>query len=166
MENFVPATQPSIIGVGSTPDPGPAGSLIKGDWASAAGQIGFIPDALGNVVGVTYVNVKRRKATLRFVTMLLCNLGDGVGCCCRPLNVTCIYLIYIEVMPRFKYADVNVTNQQPRQQRYSLWNGFKVRCQRVYHGRRAMSMGYTHTVFSMNVSTPSPAPPPPPPHHH
>lgn len=58
MENFVPATQPSIIGVSSTPDPGPAGSLIKGDWASAAGQIGFIPDALGNVVGVTYVHVQ------------------------------------------------------------------------------------------------------------
>lgn len=100
MENFVPATQPSIIGVSSTPDPGPAGSLIKGDWASAAGQIGFIPDALGNVVGVTYVHVQTYATLLsppkKKITAFLqvqkgdaeiatapllqwCNLKDGVA---------------------------------------------------------------------------------------
>ena len=91
MTNFVAATQPGL-GPAEHPLFGPPGSITKGDWASDAGQIGFIPDAADNVVGVTY----------------------------------------------------------------SLWNGDRFRAHREYHGRFAMTGGYTHTVYRLNVSTPPP----------
>lgn len=83
MSHFVPAAEQWIT---EHPPYGPTGSMTKGDWASAAGQIGFIPAANGAVVRVSY----------------------------------------------------------------SLWTGVYVR------GKYAMSMGYSHTVFNMSVSTPPP----------
>ena len=83
MSHFVPAAEQWIT---EHPPYGAKGSLTKGDWASAAGQIGFIPAANGSVVGVTY------------------SLNTGV---------------YVRE-------------------------------------HREMSMGYTHTVFNMTVSTPPP----------
>ena len=53
MVEFAAAAEPSISPAEHPPF-GPPGSFIKGDWASDAGQIGFIPDADGNVAGVTY----------------------------------------------------------------------------------------------------------------
>lgn len=53
MTHFVAATQPGLSAAEHPPF-GPAGSFVKGDWASDAGQIGFIPDAKDNIVGVTY----------------------------------------------------------------------------------------------------------------
>jgi hypothetical protein len=91
MQNFVATTRPSLTPAEHPPFGSP-GSLTKGDWASQAGQIGFIPGADGNVTGVTF----------------------------------------------------------------SLWNGEHVREKREYHGRYAMSMGYTHTVYSLSVETPPP----------
>ena len=44
MVNFVAATQPGLSAAEHPPF-GPAGSFVNGDWASDAGQIGFIPDA-------------------------------------------------------------------------------------------------------------------------
>ena len=86
MQNFVAATQPSLSPAEHPPF-GPPGSFVKGDWASDAGQIGFVPDAKGNVAAVTY----------------------------------------------------------------SLWNGDLVREKREYHGKYAMSGGYTHTVFHIKT---------------
>ena len=91
MENFVAAAQPSLS-ASEHPPFGAPGSLTKGDWASAAGQIGWIPNAEGEVVGVTY----------------------------------------------------------------SLWNGVRVQEQREWHGKRTMSMGYTHTVYNVSVAAPGP----------
>ena len=88
MENFVAAKQSWI-----TEHP-PFGSMsapyIKGDFAKDAGQIAFIPDGGGNVVGVSY----------------------------------------------------------------TLWNGVPVKEKREYHGKFAMSMGYTHTVYNVSIRTP------------
>lgn len=89
MEEFVPAEEQSLS-VLEHPSFGPVvAPFVKGDWASQAGQIAFIPDKDGAIVGVSY----------------------------------------------------------------SLWNGVPIREHREYHGKFAMSMGYTHTVYRVhNIS--------------
>ena len=52
MTSFVSATEGSLSAL-EHPSFGPVGSFIKGDWASQAGQIAFIPDQNGDVAGVS-----------------------------------------------------------------------------------------------------------------
>ena len=42
---------------------------------------------------------------------------------------------------------------------YSVWNGDRIREKREWHGKFAMSGGYTHTVYALNITTPPPPPP-------
>ena len=54
MEEFVPAGEESLSSL-EHPNFGPlVAPFIKGDWASQAGQIAFIPGKDGAVVGVSY----------------------------------------------------------------------------------------------------------------
>jgi hypothetical protein len=88
MEEFVPAEEASLSDL-EHPSFGPVvAPFVKGDWAVQAGQIAFIPDARGDVVGVSY----------------------------------------------------------------TLWNGVPVREHREWHGKFAMSMGYTHTVYNLSLA--------------